>query len=38
MSRRKAKAGKDQRIFATTAKKTKKINVEPMMYRGGIRL
>jgi hypothetical protein len=29
---------KDQRIFTNTAKKTKKINVNPKPSRGGIRL
>lgn len=30
--------GKDKDIFARTAKKSKKINVDPKNYRGGIRL
>ncbi len=29
---------KDKNIFARTAKKSKKINVDPKNYRGGIRL
>lgn len=29
---------KDQRIFTNTAKKTKKINVNPKPSRGGIRM
>ena len=32
------KAGKDKEVFARTAKKSKKINVDPKNYRGGIRL
>lgn len=31
-------ANKDQRIFTTSAKRTKKINVRPRIQRGGIRL
>lgn len=29
---------KDKNIFARTARKSKKINVDPKNYRGGIRL
>ena len=29
---------KDKRVFSRTAKKSKKINVEPKIMRGGIRL
>lgn len=29
---------KDKRVFRRTAVKSKKINVEPAIYRGGIRL
>lgn len=29
---------KDKRVFRRTAVKSKKINVEPNIYRGGIRL
>lgn len=32
------KAGKDKAVFARTARKSKKINVDPKNYRGGIRL
>jgi hypothetical protein len=28
----------DQKVFTRTAKKTKKVNVKPKQYRGGIRL
>lgn len=30
--------GKDRKVFSHTANKTKKINVNPRVYRGGIRL
>lgn len=30
--------GKDEKIFRNTASKSKKINVNPTIYRGGIRL
>lgn len=36
--RRKMKKYKDKRIFKVTADKTKKINVNPSLMRGGIRL
>lgn len=29
---------KDKRVFSKTAKRTRAVNVTPMMYRGGIRL
>ena len=32
------KAGKDKEVFVRTARKSKKINVDPKNYRGGIRL
>lgn len=38
MKRKSTKKRKDKRIFASTAGKTKKINVAPSEYRGGIRL
>ena len=38
MSRQKMKSGKDKKVFRRTAVKTKKINVNPLPYRGGIRL
>lgn len=36
--RQKMKPSKDRRVFGRTAKKSKKINVNPMIFRGGIRL
>lgn len=30
--------GKDRRVFTRTASKSKKININPKIYRGGIRL
>ena len=36
--RKKMKPSKDRKIFRRTAKKSKKINVNPTIYRGGIRL
>lgn len=36
--REKAPKVKDQKIFRNTATKTKKINVDPKIMRGGIRL
>lgn len=38
MQRRKAKPGADKRFFTRTAYQSKKINVNPTIYRGGIRL
>ena len=38
MSRQRMKSGKDKKVFRRTAVKTKKINVNPLPYRGGIRL
>lgn len=38
MSRRKMRSRKDRKVFTQTARKTKKINVAPVMTRGGIRL
>lgn len=35
---RKVKARKDKMIFRRTASKSKKINVNPTIFRGGIRL
>lgn len=32
------KRRKDRKVFAHTANKTKRINVAPKVYRGGIRL
>ncbi len=36
--RQKMKRSKDVKVFRNTAVDTKKINIEPRMYRGGIRL
>lgn len=36
--RSRVRSGKDKKIFRRTAVKSKKINVEPKVYRGGIRL
>lgn len=38
MSRRKMPKGKDNRVFRRTAAKSKKININPTIFRGGIRL
>lgn len=36
--RKRVRAGKDRRVFSRTASSSKKINIEPKVYRGGIRL
>lgn len=36
--RKRVKPRKDKRVFRRTAAKSKKINVNPTIYRGGIRL
>lgn len=36
--RRKPNARVDKKMFRRTASKSKKINIEPMSYRGGIRM
>lgn len=36
--RKRTSPGKDHRIFRRTAVKSKKINVDPVIYRGGIRM
>lgn len=36
--RKKMSPGKDKRYFTATAKKTKRINVKPGQWRGGISL
>lgn len=36
--RKRMKPSKDRVVFSRTAKKSKKINVNPMIFRGGIRL
>lgn len=38
MKRSYVKKSKDKKIFARTAKRTKKVNVTPNVSRGGIRL
>lgn len=38
MARRKMRARKDRKVFKRTAAKSKKINVDPVPMRGGIRL
>lgn len=38
MVRKIMKRGKDRKVFRRTAVKTKKINIDPKSYRGGIRL
>lgn len=38
MKRKPVSKRRDKRIFSKTANKTKKINVEPKVMRGGIRL
>ena len=36
--RKKMKKGKDSRVFRRTAAKSKKININPTIFPGGIRL
>lgn len=36
--RMRVRAGKDRRVFRNTAKKTKSLNVNPQLKRGGFRL
>lgn len=36
--RRRMRPSQDKRIFRRTASKSKKINVDPTVFRGGIRL
>lgn len=36
--RKRMKRGKDKKIFRNTAARSKKININPTIYRGGIRL
>lgn len=38
MARKKMPKRKDKKVFRDTAVKSKKINVNPVQYRGGIRL
>lgn len=35
---KKMKSGRDRKIFRKTADRTKKLNVRPLLFRGGIRL
>ena len=36
--RKRMPRGKDSKVFRRTASKAKKINIDPKIYRGGIRL
>lgn len=36
--RKKMRAGKDRSVFRRTASSSKRINISPKIYRGGIRL
>lgn len=36
--RKKMRPGKDKKVFTRTAAKSKKINIDPKIFRGGIRL
>lgn len=36
--RRKVHVRKDKKMFTRTAQRSKKINIDPVIYRGGIRL
>lgn len=38
MSRRRMRPGRDRREFTRTAVRSKKINLNPTIFRGGIRL
>lgn len=38
MARRKMRRPTDRKVFRRTAVKSKKINIDPKIYRGGIRL
>ena len=38
MSRKKMPKKKDKKVFRRTAAKSKKININPTIFRGGIRL
>lgn len=38
MARKKMEARKDRKVFRRTAAKSKKVNVNPTIFRGGIRL
>lgn len=36
--RKRMNHGKDKKVFRRTAARSKKINIEPVIFRGGIRL
>lgn len=36
--RKRVRSGRDKKMFRRTAAKSKKININPKIYRGGIRL
>lgn len=38
MARKRVRPGKDKKIFTRTAVRAKKINLNPTIFRGGIRL
>lgn len=38
MARKRMSRGKDRKVFRRTASKSKKINIDPVIMRGGIRL
>lgn len=38
MARKRMRRGKDRKVFRRTASKSKKININPTIMRGGIRL
>lgn len=38
MSRKRMPRGSDRKVFRRTAAKSKRINIDPKIYRGGIRL
>lgn len=38
MSRKRMRRGKDKKVFRRTASQSKKININPVVMRGGIRL
>lgn len=38
MARKRMSHGRDRKVFRRTAAKSKKININPTIYRGGIRL
>nr|DAV55147.1 MAG TPA: hypothetical protein [Microviridae sp.] len=38
MARKRMKPSKDRKVFRRTAVSSKKININPTIYRGGIRL